>query len=153
MILADQLSDAQLATRRGDMAAFFTNTNPHQVANYVKEIFYFVPMALALQLQKSGQYLAALNWFRSVYAHDLKSDERKIYHGLALETAANVPSNFIPTSDWLLAGLNPHEIVTQRPNAYTSFTLMALPRQGFPYAFRGSISITLLGLVHVLGTA
>ena len=94
----------------------------------MKEIFYFVPMALALQLQKSGQYLAALNWFRSVYAHDLKSDERKIYHGLALETAANVPSNFTPTSDWLLAGLNPHEIVTQRPNAYTSFTLMALIR-------------------------
>jgi hypothetical protein len=128
VILADQLSDAQLAKRRSDMAAFFTSTNPHQVANYVKEIYYFVPMALAVQLQKSGQYLAALNWFRSVYAHDLKSDERKIYHGLALETPANVPSNFTPTSDWLLAGLNPHEIVTQRPNAYTSFTLMSLIR-------------------------
>jgi hypothetical protein len=71
VILADQLSDAQLAKRRSDMAAFFTSTNPHQVANAVKEIFYFVPVALALQLQKSGQYLAALNWFRSVYAYDL----------------------------------------------------------------------------------
>ena len=38
---------------------------------YLREIFYFVPMALALQLQKSGQYLAALDWFRVVYACDL----------------------------------------------------------------------------------
>ena len=128
VVLADQLPNEQLATRRSDMVAFFSSTNPHLVANYVKEIFYFVPMALALQLQKSGQYLAALNWFRSVYAYDLKSDERKIYHGLALETAANVDPEFNPADDWLLAGLNPHQIVTQRPNAYTSFTLMALIR-------------------------
>ena len=128
VVLADQLPNEQLATRRSDMVAFFSSTNPHLVANYVKEIFYFVPMALALQLQKSGQYLAALNWFRSVYAYDLKSDERKIYHGLALETAANVDPEFNPADAWLLAGLNPHQIVTQRPNAYTSFTLMALIR-------------------------
>src|SRR5262249_36510385 len=72
VILADQLTDAQLAARRSLSASFFSSINPHQVANAVKEIFYFVPMALALQLQKSGQYLAALSWFRSVYAHDLK---------------------------------------------------------------------------------
>jgi hypothetical protein len=133
VILADQLSDAQLATRRSNTTKFFTIptspiTDPHQVANCVKEIYYFVPMALALQLQKSGQYLAALNWFRSVYAYDLKSNERKIYHGLALETEPNIQPNFSPPADWLLAGLNPHEIVTKRPNAYTSFTLMALIR-------------------------
>jgi hypothetical protein len=129
VILADQLTDAQLAERRSLNASFFSSTNPHLgISNFVKEIFYFVPVTLALQLQKSGQYLAALNWFRSVYAHDLKGDERKIYRGLALETPANVPPNYTPTSDWLLAGLNPHEIVTKRPNAYTCFTLMALIR-------------------------
>ena len=132
VILADQLTDVQLVARRGLSTSFFNSLsppNPHKVKNYVKEIFYFVPMALALQLQKSGQYLAALNWFRSVYAYDLKSDERKIYRGLALETAANVKSDdFIPASDWLLEGFNPHEIVTRRPDAYTCFTLMSIIR-------------------------
>ena len=132
VILADQLTDAQLDARRRLSKSFFdslTPPNPHKVKNFVKEIFYFVPMALALQLQKSGQYLAALNWFRSVYAYDLKSDERKIYYGLALETAATVVSDdFRPASDWLLTRFNPHEIVTQRPDAYTSFTLMSIIR-------------------------
>jgi hypothetical protein len=132
VILADQLTDIQLDARRGLSASFFNSLNPpnpHKVKNFVKEIFYFVPMALALQLQKSGQYLTALNWFRSVYAYDLKNDVRKIYYGLALETAANVESDdFIAASDWLLEGFNPHEIVTRRPDAYTSFTLMSIIR-------------------------
>lgn len=84
-------------------------------------------MALAVQLQKSGQYLAALDWFQTVYAHDLPVNERKIYHGLTLE-ATNVPTSFDHTGDWLRVGLNPHEIATKRANAYTAFTLMSLVR-------------------------
>jgi len=78
-------------------------------------------------LQKSGQYLAALDWFQTVYAHKLPVDERKIDHGLTLE-ATNVPTSFDRTGDWLRVGLNPHEIATKRANAYTAFTLMSLVR-------------------------
>ena len=86
-----------------------------------------MPMALALQLQKSGQYLAALDWFQTVYAYHLASNERKLYHGLVLEES--IPTQFQRNPDnWLRAGLNPHEIVTVRASAYTRFTLMALVR-------------------------
>ena len=34
---------------------------------YLKEAYFFVPILLALQLQQSAQYTAALDWFRSVY--------------------------------------------------------------------------------------
>jgi hypothetical protein len=58
-----------------------SDTPPH-----LKEVFYFVPMQVALQLQKSGEYVAALDWYQTVYAFNLLdnpatpvNDERKIY--------------------------------------------------------------------------
>jgi hypothetical protein len=129
-LLTDQRTESQLAERRKDIKKLFERkgfTNPHQAPNFLREIGYFVPMALALQLQKSGQYLAALDWFQTVYAHNLPVNERKIYHGLTLE-ATNIPTNFDRTGDWLRVGLNPHEIATKRANAYTAFTLMSLVR-------------------------
>ena len=82
MVITEQLSDTQLVARRSSIQGFFGNiSNPHLALNYLKEIFCFVPMALALQLQKSGQYLAALDWFQTVYAYHLAGNERKIYRG------------------------------------------------------------------------
>ena len=37
----------------------------------LREVFYFVPLLCALQLQRSGEYLAALDWFQTVYAYHL----------------------------------------------------------------------------------
>jgi hypothetical protein len=129
-LLTDQRSESQLTQRGKDIKKLFEKkgfTNPHQAPNFLREICYFVPMALGLQLQKSGQYLAALDWFQTVYAHDLPVNERKIYHGLTLE-ATSVPPNFDRAGDWLRVGLNPHEIATKRSNAYTCFSLMSLVR-------------------------
>ena len=86
-----------------------------------------MPMALALQLQKSGQYLVALDWVENFYTDHLALGDRKIYRGLVLEET--IPTQFQRNPDnWLRAGLNPHEIVTVRANAYSRFTLMALVR-------------------------
>ena len=86
-----------------------------------------MPMALALQLQRSGQYLAALDWIETVYTDHLALNERKIYRGFVLEET--IPTQYQRNPDnWLRAGLNPHEIVTVRASAYTRFTLMALVR-------------------------
>ena len=102
-------------------------TDPSEAPNYIQEIFYFVPMALALQLQKSGQYLAALDWIETVYTDHLATDKRKIYHGLFLEE--KIPTQYHRNPDtWLRVGLNPHEIAAVRASAYTRFTLMTLAR-------------------------
>jgi len=128
LVITEQLSDTQLSARRVFIQGFFNGiTNPHLAPNYVKEILYFVPLALALQLQRSGQYLAALDWFQTVYAYHLSGNERKLYYGLVLEET--IPTQFQRNPDnWLRAGLNPHEIVGVRAGAYTRFTLMALVR-------------------------
>ena len=129
-VITEQLSDTDLVARRSLIDWIFVDggiTNPHLAPNYLKEIFYFVPMALALQLQKSGQYLAALDWIETIYADHLALNERKIYRGLVLEET--IPTQFQRNPDtWLREGLNPHEIVTVRAGAYTRFTLMALVR-------------------------
>jgi hypothetical protein len=126
--MTDQLSDSELVTRRNAIQDFFRDiTNPHLAPNYLQEILYFVPMALALQLQKAGQYLPALDWMETIYADHLALHERKIYRGLVLEET--IPTQFQRNPDtWLREGLNPHEIVTVRAGAYTRFTLLALVR-------------------------
>lgn len=128
LVITEQLSDTQLVARHSFIQSFFSSiTNPHLAPTSLKELFYFVPMALALQLQKSGQYLAALDWIETIYADHLAVNERKIYRGLALEET--IPTQFQRNPDnWLRVGLNPHEIVTVRASAYTRFTLMALVR-------------------------
>ncbi|MGH8066195.1 MAG: neuraminidase-like domain-containing protein, partial [Candidatus Entotheonellia bacterium] len=135
--LTEQLSERELAERRDLVKKLFDDirvdlvdangaVNPHLAPNYLKEVFYFVPLQIGLQLQRSGQYLAALDWFQTVYAYNLPMSQRKIYHGLVLEEA--LPTEFRREVTWLLDGLNPHDIVVDRANAYTRFTLMSLVR-------------------------
>ena len=102
-------------------------TDPAKAPIPVQEILYLVPLALALQLQRSGQYLAALDWIETFYTDHLATAERKIYHGLVLEET--IPTRYERNPDnWLRVGLNPHEIATVRGNAHTRFTLMTLAR-------------------------
>lgn len=129
--MTEQLSNADLADRRAMVKLLFEQffgadvENPHLASTYFKEIFYFVPIQVALQLQRSGQYLAALDWFQTVYAYNLPVGQRKIYYGLTLE--ANLPQEFGRPTDWLLR-LNPHEIAEDRADTYTRFTLILLVR-------------------------
>src|SRR5262249_37096297 len=85
-VITEQLTDTELAARRSMISGFFGSiTNPAQAPLYLQEIFYLVPMALALQLQKSGQYLPALDWIETFYTDHFAPNERKIYRGLVLE--------------------------------------------------------------------
>ncbi len=96
----------------------------------MREVFYFIPIALALQLQKSGQFLAAIDWFRVVYAYNLPIAERKIYYGLVLEQ--NFTPNPVQTYQrnvfWLKESLNPHVIAGGRNDSYTRFVVVSLAR-------------------------
>lgn len=129
VVITDQLTDKQLADQRKFIHdTFFAGiTDPFEAPNYVQEIFYFVPMALAMQLQKSGQYLAALDWIETVYTDHFAINERKIYHGLLLEEKISTQYHRDPDT-WLRDGLNPHKIATVRTSANTRFTLMTLAR-------------------------
>jgi Tc toxin complex TcA C-terminal TcB-binding domain len=128
-VITEQLTDSQLSARRQTIINLFGTgiTNPSLAPSYLQEIFFFVPLALALQLQKSGHYLAALDWIETFYTDHFAPTNRKIYHGLVLEES--LPTQYQRNPDnWLRVGLNPHEIVMVRANAYTRFTLMTLVR-------------------------
>lgn len=99
---------------------------------YLEEAFYFFPVYLALQLQSSGQYIAALDWFRTVYDYKAPLSDRKIYYGLKLEEQYDESTD--RASDWLLDPLNPHEIAATRQNTYTRFTLLSIIRCLLDYA-------------------
>ena len=94
--------------------------------SYLKEVYFFVPMLLALSLQKRGNFLAALDWYQTVYAYELPPGERKIYYGLEAEEA--LPTEFRRTFGWLLDGLDVFDIANDRANALTRFTLLSIVR-------------------------
>jgi hypothetical protein len=94
-------------------------------SEWLAELFCHVPLALALALQSSGEYTAALDWYQTVYAYNLRPQKREIYYALRLES--NVPPDLTTAGDWT-ARLNPHVIARTRPNPYTRFVLMSLAR-------------------------
>lgn len=137
--LTSQLSKEQLRARRvrskTELIQYIdpvrgglkSNTPPH-----LKEVFFFVPMFLALSLLKKGQFRAALDWFQTVYAYELPPAERKIYFGLEAEEA--LPTEFRRTFSWLLEGLDVFDIANDRANALTRFTLISIVRCYLAYA-------------------
>ena len=136
--ITEQMSAEQLSARRNYIKSIFDKSkisNPYDLSSVLKEILLFVPLHIALKLQKSGEYQTALDWFQTVYAYNLArgdvpaEDNRKIYFGLELEE--NIETTFTRPPSWLTDpdGLNPHEIVgrlSRRANAYTRFTLMSI---------------------------
>src|SRR5262249_4773960 len=100
---------------------------------YMAELFYYVPVQLALMLHQAGQYTAALDWFRTVYAYNLPAGQRKIYYDLQREES--ITTVYQMTDDWLRATLNPHDIVNNaRAGAYSRFTLLSIVRCFLDYA-------------------
>jgi len=98
-----------------------------QFPNHLEEIFFFVPMFLASSLQRKGEYLAALDWYQTVYAYELPRDERKIYFGLVAEESIRTEFRRSPDT-WLLDGLDVFKIAGDRANALTRFTLLSISR-------------------------
>jgi hypothetical protein len=69
LVLTERLTNRELAARQAlSVTLMRPFTDPHQAPNHLKGVFYFVPLFCALQLQRSGEYLAALDWFQTVYA-------------------------------------------------------------------------------------
>jgi hypothetical protein len=90
------------------------------------EVFYFVRVHLALQLQRSGQHTPALDWFRTVYDYHAPYHSRKIATLLRQEESLDWSFKHLP--NWLLDPLNPHAIAETRKDTYTRFTLLSIVR-------------------------
>ena len=132
LILNPEISDVHLLKLADEARKYASQSHPPAL----REVFGFVPMALALELQKAGEYVAALAWFRLVYAYDLpKESDRKIDPWIAKET--NGPLLLSRATHWLRdPGMDPHALAADRQgwNPYTRFTLMCLARCIADYA-------------------
>ena len=128
------LSSPDLFLRKGLIKNAFDSNKTGSPSNlvYLEEAYYFVPIHLALALQKSGEYIAALDLLRTVYDYTSEASNRKIYYGLVAEES--LANTYKRAQDWLLDPLNPHLIAATRQNTYTRFTLLAIIRCLLDYA-------------------
>jgi hypothetical protein len=127
--IPSRLSAGELQNRRRMIEATFLGN----ALTYLLEAYYFIPVHLALQLQRSGEYEAALEWLRTVYDYTApKGDERKIFYGL--KTEESLPENYSGAESWLSDQLNPHAVAVSRGNTYTRFTLLSIIRCLLDYA-------------------
>lgn len=108
------------------------SSRSRSVLAHIEEAYYFLPVLVALSLCKSGEYLAALDWFRNVYNYSAPREQRKVYYGLTQEQ--ELSDDLVRWEDWLSDPLNPHEIASTRANTYTRFTLLSLLRCLLDYA-------------------
>jgi len=113
-------------------AQFASVTQPHTEANYLREIFWLVPIALALQLQRAGHYLVALDWYQDCLTRSSSQAKPQDYRGLELEE--RITSEYARVPEWLVEELNPHIFARKRKNAYTRFTVLSIARCFLDYA-------------------
>lgn len=129
-IITEKMNRDHLQGRRRQLASLFSEADalpwPASILTYIEEAYYFVPLHLALQLQRRRHYISSLDWFRNVYDYSRPVAERKIYHGLVREES--LPAVFARDADWLLDPLDPHAIASTRASTYTRFTLLSLVR-------------------------
>lgn len=126
--IPERLSDDASAIRRQIIAdAFKENQDgPASHLTYLQEAYYFVPVYLAFQLQRRGQYLASIDWFRTIYDYTLPKGERKIYDGLIREE--DLGAVYERATNWLRDPLNPHSIAETRANTYTRYTVLSIAK-------------------------
>jgi hypothetical protein len=128
----DPITEEDLTDEK--LSKLITWNNDHvkgSLDEHLKEVSYFVPIQLALQLQKSGEYNAALGWFQLVYAYKLTVEDPKIYYGLREEGNNNPLALSALSRDVTWFQLNPHELAEIRNhifNPYTRYTLMSIVR-------------------------
>lgn len=125
-------SDVDLTTRRSLTQTLLAGASPLFLTGYW-EVFYFVPVQLALVLQQVGQYEAALDWLTTVYdidqplvqsAGQWSDDGRKIFFGLSIERSGNPQFITIPGS--LAEDSNPHDVAVTRVYPYTRYALLSI---------------------------
>jgi len=128
------VSDAVISLKRSySWLAYFVNlSHPASHITVLDEHDYFIPVQIALEFYRQGQYELALDWFRTVYKYDEPVDQRKIAFKLTAEESLTVVIS--RPDDWLSDPLNPHLIAEKRRNAYTRYTILSIKQCLLDYA-------------------
>ena len=136
--LTEQLSQTDLQQRRAAIERAYRDNspdpaislpgrhNPRRAGDYLDETYYFVPLLLALLLQRDHQYVASLDWYRTVYDYSMPTPQREIAYLLGANN--NWTNAYDRAEDWLADPLNPHRIAASRPRAYARYTILSLIR-------------------------
>ena len=133
LVLTEQLDNAGLAARKTlcrDLVRAAEGSIPYQtesrIPQHLRELFWLVPVAAARKLQAAGHFVAALDWFQTVYAYHLPAASRPIYYGLVLEQ--NTESDYGRLPEWLsqVRELNPHFTARKRRGTYTRATVLSV---------------------------
>ncbi|WP_440453269.1 ribosomal protein L7/L12 [Psychrobacter sp. ASPA161_9] len=115
---------------------------------FIEELYYFIPLMIAIELSKSGNYQQALLWFRQVYnylglgygklefdlffySEGFTYNPYIIYDGL--EDGSD-DKQFDRSESWLHDPINPHTIASQRSGTYKHFTVQSIIRCLLDYA-------------------
>ncbi|MGI5461010.1 hypothetical protein ACQEWB_49225 [Streptomyces sp. CA-249302] len=111
-------------------AALWTAQRPPEPDN--TQIFWTVPMLLAQRLQASGDYQAALDWYRLMYSYDVYDAGKPVslYDRINTEKVVRPDLSFPP--GWTTA-LDPFALVAKRPAPYTRYTLLSVIRCHLDY--------------------
>jgi hypothetical protein len=113
----EQLTSAQLATLGQ------AEQDDEQLASN-REVFFDMPLQLALSLSGAGQWDAALNWLRVIYDLDRPLSDAWVFDVTTIEGS---PEDITRPSDWLNGGqLDPHGLASERGCCYERFTLMTI---------------------------
>ncbi|MDX2032571.1 MAG: neuraminidase-like domain-containing protein [Blastocatellia bacterium] len=134
--IPSRLTGPELQIRRTMIENIFSYNEGAPRSNfvYLQEAYYSLPFHLALELQKSGHYEAALDLIRTVYDYAAPRETRKIYYGLVAEESLSAGADDDRPQNWLRDPLNPHGIAETRRNSHTFFTLLSLVRCLLDYA-------------------
>jgi hypothetical protein len=130
-VISERLSPAELQVKRDTIATWYPENKSDANGSatnltYLEEAYYFVPVQIALQLQRNGFYQEALDWFRTVYDFTAAIPDAKIYYGLTDEH--DLPLISQRAEHWLLDPLDPHFIGAARRDTSTRFTLLSIVR-------------------------
>jgi hypothetical protein len=120
----------ELQARRAAVRGVYQNNAAasESLLCYLREAYRLVPQQLALGLQGAGEYVAALDWFATVYDYRAPLPDRYIDHGLALDAALPATSVLRQPEGWLLDPLNPHAIARTRRAATARYAIAAIIR-------------------------
>jgi hypothetical protein len=132
--IVQRITESELQIRRGKITAAFQDNGGGTRQNlvYLEEAFYFLPMLIALQLDRRGHHVDALDWYRTVYDYTQPIPQRKIYFGLAAEES--LPLSYEHNVKWLIEPLNPHAIAATRRNTYTRYTIQTIAQSFMSFA-------------------
>ncbi len=92
----------------------------HNVS-YVVEAFFHLPLFLARKLTRSGNYGAALWWYRMIYDY---AGQEAVWPGFSRTDGTT--ADYTPGDDWLTDPIQPHAIAETREDADVRFVLLSL---------------------------